>query len=50
MTNQLNLGRAYSLASSNYSDIDCVKCQISSHLIRGGAGGGGLGETALLLL
>ena len=51
MTNQLNLGRAYSLASSNYSYIDCVKCQISSHLIRGGAGGGGgLGETALLLL
>ena len=41
MTNQLNLGRAYSLASSNYSYIDCVKCQISSHLIRGGAGGGG---------
>ena len=36
MTNQLNLGRAYSLASSNYSYIDCVKCQISSHLIRGG--------------
>ena len=35
MTNQLNLGRAYSLASSNYSYIDCVKCQISSHLIRG---------------
>ena len=44
MTNQLNLGRAYSLASSNYSYIDCVKCQISSHLIRG------WGETALLLL
>ena len=43
MTNQLNLGRAYSLASSNYSYIDCVKCQISSHLIRGGAGGGGVG-------
>ena len=41
MTNQLNLGRAYSLASSNYSYIDCVKCQISSHLIRGGGGGGG---------
>ena len=39
MTNQLNLGRAYSLASSNYSYIDCVKCQISSHLIRGGGGG-----------
>ena len=38
MTNQLNLGRAYSLASSNYSYIDCVKCQISSHLIRGGGG------------
>ena len=36
MTNQLNLGRAYSLASSNYSYIDCVKCQISSHLIGGG--------------
>ena len=36
MTNQLNLGSAYSLASSNYSYIDCVKCQISSHLIRGG--------------
>ena len=41
MTNQLNLGHAYSLASSNYSYIDCVKCQISSHLIRGGGGGGG---------
>ena len=41
MTNQLNLGRAYSLASSNYSYIDCVKCQISSHLIRGRGGGGG---------
>ena len=45
MTNQLNLGSAYSLASSNYSYIDCVKCQISSHLIRGRGGG-----TALLLL
>ena len=42
MTNQLNLGRAYSLASSNYSYIDCVKCQISSHLIRDGAGWGKL--------
>ena len=39
MTNQLNLGRAYSLASSNYSYIDCVKCQISLHLIRGVGGG-----------
>ena len=38
MTNQLNLGSAYSLASSNYSYIDCVKCQISSHLIGGGGG------------
>ena len=38
MTNQLNLGRAYSLASGNYSYIDCVKCQISSHLIGGGGG------------
>ena len=45
MTNQLNLGRAYSLASSNYSYIDCVKCQISSHLIGGGGGG-----TALFFL
>ena len=43
MTNQLNLGRAYSLASSNYSYIDCVKCQISSHLIRRGGGGVGVG-------
>ena len=41
MTNQLNLGRAYSLASSNYSYIDCVKGQISSLLIRRGGGGGG---------
>ena len=40
MTNQLNLGRAYSLASSNYSYIDCVKCQISWHLIKGRGGGG----------
>ena len=42
MTNQLNLGRAYSLASSNYSYIDCVKCQISWHLIKGRGGGGKL--------